>query len=129
VTPTERRGDNTFPAQTVKGFDESRVRDHNVGMSEKKSPFSELSQLGNEALNLLKSAKRAAEKSGVTDKALEIVNASAKELERAVTNVASAAETEWKKHTQKPKSEAPPAGEAAEKEATTESTNDLGGGI
>jgi hypothetical protein len=97
-------------------------------MSEKKSPLEELSQLGNEALNLLKTAKRAAEKSGVADKALEIVNASAKELERAVTNVASAAETEWKKHTQKPKSEEPPAADATEEKDKKVET-DIGGGI
>jgi hypothetical protein len=70
-------------------------------MNEKKSPFSELSQLGNEALNLLKTAKRVAESSGAVDKAVdkarEIALASATELERAVANVRSAAEHEWNK--------------------------------
>lgn len=97
-------------------------------MSEKKNPFSELSQLGDEALNLLRTAKRVAENSKAADKAMEVVSSTAKELERAFTNVASAAEAEWKKHA-RPPSAAPDAGPPVEASKDEAKEPDVGSGI
>jgi hypothetical protein len=100
-----------------------------VRMNEKKSPFAELTQLGNEALNLLKTASRAAQSSDAIEKARGFVAEGVHEVERAMLNVKSAAEAEWKKASGKtnPPNAPGPQEPSAQDEATDE--RDLGGGI
>jgi hypothetical protein len=100
-------------------------------MNDKKSPFAELTQLGNEALNLLKTASRAAQSSEAIEKARGFVAEGVQEVERAMLNVKSAAEAEWKKASGKtnppPSSSQDTQGTSAKDEATED--RDLGGGI
>jgi hypothetical protein len=97
-------------------------------MNEKKSPFAELTQLGNEALNLLKTASRAAQSSEAIEKARGFVAEGVHEVERAVLNVKSAAEAEWKKASGKTNPPPSTSQDTTGKEEATED-RDLGGGI